>query len=340
MSARILILGGTGFIGPHVVRCLHASGHQVAVFHRGSSTADLPSGIQVFHGDRHDQTALTEAMHKFRPETLIDVVPLSEQDAREVLEAGRRHVSRVVAISSADVYRNYDGLRRIGGSPPDPTPLTEDAPLREHLFPYRSQASGPEERFYHYEKILVERAVLGDPEIAGTVLRLPMVYGPGDRQHRLHPYLKRIHDGRPAILLSEGQATWRWSRGHVENVAAAIALAATDPRAAGHVYNVAEPDALPEAEWVRAIGAACGWPGEVRVLPAAALPPALAMDLDWRYSLEMDTRRLRDHLGYTEPIPPAEALRRTIGWERAHPPAEIPPEAFNYPAEDAALAGD
>jgi len=52
------------------------------------------------------------------------------------------------------------------------------------------------------------------------------VYGPGDNQHRIFEYLKRMDDGRTAILLT-GPGGWRWSRGYVENVAAAIALAAT-----------------------------------------------------------------------------------------------------------------
>lgn len=71
-----------------------------------------------------------------------------------------------------------------------------------------------------YDKILVERAVMGDADPVGTILRLPMVYGPGDPQHRLFQYLKRMDDRRPAILMDEGAAGWRWSRGYVENVAA------------------------------------------------------------------------------------------------------------------------
>jgi hypothetical protein len=115
----------------------------------------------------------------------------------------------------------------------------------------------------------VERAVLGEPSLPGTVLRLPMVHGPGDYQHRLYPYLKRVDDGRPAVLLDEAMAGWRCTRGYVGDVAAAIALAATDPRAAGRVYYVGEAAALTEAEWVRAVGEAAGWTGEVVPVPRA-----------------------------------------------------------------------
>src|SRR6516225_1324274 len=99
-----------------------------------------------------------------------------------------------------------------------------------------------------------------------------MVYGPGDDQHRLAPYLKRMLDGRPAILLNEGMARWRCLKGYVEDVSAAIALAVTNPKAAGRVYNVAEPTAHTEAEWVARIGAIVGWNGAIVAVPSEKMP--------------------------------------------------------------------
>ena len=52
-----------------------------------------------------------------------------------------------------------------------------------------------------------------------------MIYGPGDRLHRMYPMLKRMDDHRRAIPMQENWANWRTPRGYVENVAAAVALA-------------------------------------------------------------------------------------------------------------------
>jgi nucleoside-diphosphate-sugar epimerase len=191
---------------------------------------------------------------------------------------------------------------------------------------------------YHYEKILVEQVVMSDPGLPGTVLRLPMVYGPGDSQHRLFPYLKRMDDGRSAILLEASQSKWRCTRGYVENVAAAIARAATDPRAASQVYNLGESDAFTEKEWVERLGRAVGWKGQVLVLPQQFVgKSATVLPVDWRHHLAMDTLRLREQLDFIEPIPPEEGLIRTVLWQRANPPAGIRPEQFDYAAEDSAL---
>ncbi len=210
----------------------------------------------------------------------------------------------------------------------------EDAPLRDRLYPYR----GKIDRLYDYDKILVERAAQSDPDLRATVLRLPMVYGPRDYQHRLFPYLKRMDDGRPVIVFEEGLAHMRATRGYVEDVAAAIVLAATDGRASGRVYNVGEADPLSEAEWVQAIGAAAGWAGEIVTIPRDALPEALRWDGDTRQDFVADTTRIRAELAYRETIPRDETLRRTVAWERANPPADLAPGMFDYAAEDSTLA--
>ena len=148
-----------------------------------------------------------------------------------------------------------------------------------------------------------------------------------------------MDDGRPAVLLGRGIASWRWTHGYVEDVASAIALAVTDERAAGRVYNVGEEDPPSWAGWVRGIGRAAGWNGEVVAVPDDLLPGHLDWGLDTRQHWVADTSRIRRELGYTETLPRDEALRRTVEWERAHPPDKVDPASFDYAAEDAALAG-
>lgn len=335
---RILIIGGTGLTGPHIARRLHAQGHELLLFHRGQTRADLPAEIAQRSGDRREIAAHAGALTGFAPEIVLDMALVTAQDAWDIHCLMRGVARRIVAISSQDVYRAYGRL--IGTEPgaPDAVPLGEDSPLRERLFPYRARVPGPEDLLYHYDKILVERLILSDPALPGTVLRYPMVYGPRDRQHRLFPYLKRIDDGRPAILLDERHARWRSSRGYAEDMAASVVRAILEDRAAGRVYNVAEERALTEAEWIAAIAAETGWRGRIVTFPRERMPGHLAEEMDAAQDLVADTRRIRDELGYREETDPTEALRRTIAWERAHPPDRIDEASFDYAAEDRALA--
>jgi len=280
-------------------------------------------------------------IHDFRnfaPDIVLDMLPCTEQEGKTLVVLFKGIARRVVAISSGDVYRAYDRFRRVDPGPPDPTPLTEDSPLRDRLFPYRDQARGPDDFLFKYEKILMERAVMSEPDLPATVLRLPMVYGPGDYQHRLFEYLKRMDDKRRAILLSRGQAMWRGLRGYVEDMGKAIALCVANDRAAGRIYHVADPENLAEAAWVRRIARAAGWSGEIVTLPEEHMPLHLKSDYDTSQHWSLDSSRIRTELGYTEPTPPDEAMRRAVAWERANPPKDFDQSKFDYAAEDEALA--
>jgi nucleoside-diphosphate-sugar epimerase len=281
-AVRVIIIGGTRFIGPHVVRGVEQRGYEVVVVHRGTGCDDA----RHIHRDRLD---LPPDLHG---DLVIDLWCMTEAHAKSAAQHFRDE--RYVVASSGDVYRNYDGLRGRLSFAADPVPLSEDSPLRESHFPYRDVL--PDPLFQEYDKILVERALAGDRT---TVLRLPAVYGPGDEQHRFVDWIAAI-DRNEAIPMSQLRATWRWTHGFVENVADAILLAAFDDRAAGRTYSVGDPDAPTQEEWVQLLG------GRIEIVDADPGPP-----LDYEYELFTDTTRIREELGYSERVPREAALERT-----------------------------
>jgi nucleoside-diphosphate-sugar epimerase len=332
---NVLVIGGTGFLGVPLVRELAQMGHSVAVFHRGATLADLPAEHML--GSR-------EQLPELRPraDVVIDLILSSGAQAESLMRTFRGVASRVIAASSMDVYRACGVLHGNEEGPLEPTPLTEQSALRTRLRTYPEAQVKMLQKVFgwlddDYDKIPVERAILGDAELPGTVLRLPMIYGPGDHMRRFHPIVKRIDDGRRAILIDESWVNWRSPRGYVENVASALALAAVSAQAARRIYNVAETQAFSELEWARMIARAAGWNGEFAVLPKERMPAHLIQpgrsEQDW----EADSSRIRRELGYHEPIPRDEAIRRTVAWERANLPADFNPHKFDYDAEDAAL---
>jgi nucleoside-diphosphate-sugar epimerase len=280
-------------------------------------------------GDRHRLAERADEFRRFGPDVVVDLILFTEEDALSTVATFRGLARRLVAISSGDVYRAYGVFARLELGPVEPIPIKEDNPLRQVHFPYRAGAK-PGDNLFNYEKILVEQEVMHDTSLPATVLRLPMVYGPGDYQHRLAPYLKRMLDRRRAILLNEGLARWRCLRGYVDDVAAAIALAVTEPAAAGQIYNVAEQTAYTEAEWVGHIAAIVGWNGTIVPVPSGKMPVRFNTAQD----LCLDTGRIRAELGYREVVDPASALRATVPWEQDH----LPDLPIDYAREDKLLA--
>jgi nucleoside-diphosphate-sugar epimerase len=127
--------------------------------------------------------------------------------------------------------------------------------------------------------------------------------------------------GAAEIRLDRAKAVWRWTRGAVEDVADAIALAATDVRASGRVYNLGEEPASSEAEWIRAIGEAVGWTGHAREVPREELPEEEREPYDFAHDLVADTGRIRRELGFVERVGREESLRRAVAAERLRPEA-------------------
>jgi nucleoside-diphosphate-sugar epimerase len=339
---RLLIIGGTGFMGPSVLNVLAAAGHDLAVFHRRAARPKLPAQVREIFGDQRELAKSTPEFRDFSPEVVVNFILGSERQAQTTMEVFRGIAHRIVALSSGDVYRAAGIMHGTEPGPLQPMPLTEESDLRTKGQTYRQEVMESIRTRLpwvddDYDKIPVERAVMSDPELAGTILRLPMVYGPGDPGHRLHPYLKRMDDGRPAILIQEDAAQWRGPRGYVENVAAGIALAATAAKTAGRIYNLAEPQSFPEIEWVQRIASAAEWTGSVLPMPVDLTPTHLKLPYNSAQHWTMSSARIREELGYAEPVPLETALARTIEWERANPPGEIDPSQFDYSAEDAAL---
>ena len=338
---RILLIGGNGFIGRVLAAVLLRRGHEVAVFHRG--TTSLAPGLQEIRGDRNQLADSAQDIKRFAPEVVIDVVLSSARQAEELMTTFRAVAGRVVMLSSMDVYRAVDIMHGKDPGPLQELPLTEESELRHSLHPYPPESLRMLRQIFSwatddYDKIPAERIVMNDAELPGTVLRLPMVYGPGDPLHRFYPVVKRITDGRHQIILPEPQAEWRTPRGYVENVAAAIALAAADARSAGRIYNICEEPAFSELEWAKKIATEMNWSGEFVVLPTERTPRHLLQPGNYAQHWTASSARIRRELGYSEPVPIVEAIRNTIAWEKMNPPT-LPLAQFDYAAEDAALGG-
>ncbi len=333
---RILVIGGTRFIGAAAVHRLRARGHEVAVLNRGRTPDDLPPDVVRIVGDRDELSASRAALHRFGPDVALHMVVGNRMHAEHAQEALRGTVDRLVLASSIDVYRAYGRLNETEPGPLEPMPQDEDAPLRERLYPYRSQTKDTSDPRWSYDKIPAEKVVLGDPDLPGTVLRLPMVLGPGDYQHRLFPILKPMVDERPAIVLQRAYAHWQSTYGYVDNVAEALAVACENERASGRVYNVGDR-ALSVLEMHGHVARTLGWDGDFVLLSRDELPKSLIAPWRVEQSLVGSSDRIREELDYQPVLDLEEGIARTVAWERDHPPDPVPEDLDDYTDQDEVL---
>jgi nucleoside-diphosphate-sugar epimerase len=147
--SRVLVIGGTGFIGPHVVSQLVARGEHVAVLHRGvtSGPAAGPAGVERITGDRRDGEWLRGCVERFAPDVVVDLILSSGRQSDALADALDGRAGRLVIASSIDVYRSAIAsrstpMRRSGGrsrgNPPIRRPgsarLPSTTPLRTPRF--------------------------------------------------------------------------------------------------------------------------------------------------------------------------------------------------------------
>jgi nucleoside-diphosphate-sugar epimerase len=342
---RAVVLGGTGFLGAPIVQRLVARGHLVSVFHRGLTRPSLPDSVEYILGNRYNLPNYSEQFRSFAPEVVVDAIAATRQQTHTLMHVFHGIARRLVVLSSGDVYFANDILHRKVLGPVQPTPLTETALLRSTRYPYRGASipASPWADSENYEKIDVEELAVSDPTLPATILRLPMLYGPGAydaAKRRFFAYHKRIDDGREVILLNNAMAQWRAPWGYTENVAEAVTLAVENETAAGQIYNVCEEARPTIADWIRNLGIVTNWPGRLLITSMHCPRPDMSSQLNLAQNLDLDSTRIRVELGYREMVDRIEALTRTVTWEREHPSPQIDSTQFDYEAEDALLAAD
>lgn len=333
---KILIFGGTGFVGPWIVRQLAEEGHRVWMYHRGETAfpgeseggAGLPEGVKHIYAELSSLGTYKAVLRQMQFDAVIHMNAMSGMDARGAIEVFAGYTPRMVVASSQDVYAAFGALLKKQEMEPSHLPIREDSPVRSTYYIHGGT----------YEKLDVEAAFRdASSALPVTILRMCATYGGGDPRQRFFAHVKRMEDKRPAILFEAASGNWRWSQGYVENAARAFVLAATKGEAANRVYNVGELKTPTQGERVHALAKAAGWRGQVVMVPRERCPEHLIKEVDFRHDLVVDTSAIRRELGFEEVVSVEEGLKRTVAWQRTVCPTTTDLRQFDYGAEDKVL---
>jgi nucleoside-diphosphate-sugar epimerase len=317
---RVLMLGGTRFIGRRITEELTARGDDVTVVHRGGTEPDDLVECRHLHADRRDFADLAARVRELRPDAVVDTLAMSRADVDAVLP----HLpdTRLIVLSSLDVYRAFELMNEGRGG--EPVPVTEESPVRHGRYPYRGQLPGRDD----YEKLDIEPAYL---ERGGTVLRLGFIYGEHDPQRREEFILRRVRAGRKRI--PTGTGSWLLSRCYVGDVASAVLAATGSDAAPGQIFNIVESASGTVADWVRQILAAAGHDAELVPVPDQDVPEDLDLTRDHPQHMLYSNNKARTLLGW-HPADPEPGTAASVRWHLAHPPATPDPD---FTPDDQAL---
>lgn len=309
--SRVLVIGGTRFIGPALVTRLADAGYAVSVLNRGSRNDELAAGVEAIVCDRKDHAAMEAALSGRRFEAVFDVIAYVPEDTQGLLAAlDRTALRHFVHVSSCAVYVQ-----------PTRFPVKEDFP----------RGPGARADAYGRNKYLVEELLFRAYREEGlpvTIIRPGYIYGPGNSIYREAFYFDRLLAGRPLLVPGDGSVLTQF--GYVDDLAAMLTAVLGNERAVGEAYNFAGEFAVTVNEYLLAvIQAVAGGSGQspcASSRPVHFNPEELGLtDEDvgrvfpyrWREHAVRSTEKARVQLGYRESVSLAEGLRRSLRWYTA-----------------------
>jgi nucleoside-diphosphate-sugar epimerase len=316
---RVLVIGGTRFLGHELAWRLLAAGHEVTLFNRGTLLDTFGARVERLRGDR--TTGDFERLLGGRDwDAAVDFAAYDGRDGRRAAEVLGGRVGHYVVVSTGQVYLVREGR---------PTPAREE----DYDGPLMSEPADPYDRGqwdYGMGKRALEDALAeawGRSRFPSTRLRLPMVNGERDHFRRVERYLWRMLDGGPVILPGGGARRVR----HVYSgaVVRLVLSVLGDARTFGGAWNLAQDETPTLREMLELLARALGAAPRLVDLPvervrAAGLDPLLLSPFSGTWMSFVDPSRAKAELGFShEPLP--AYLDRIVASFLAHPPAELPP---------------
>jgi nucleoside-diphosphate-sugar epimerase len=187
---KVLILGGTQFVGRHIVEAMLASGHSVSILTRGRTPDELPAHLERLRGDRNEGVLGLQALTGRTWDICVDVSGYTPRQVRPSVEMLRAHVKRYVFVSAVSVYGD-----------PDHGPVDESHP---RLTPAGEDVTEVNGETYGGLKVTCENIIQQVYADRCTLLRPQVVAGPHDAIDRFSYWVQRATQGGEMLAPGDG----------------------------------------------------------------------------------------------------------------------------------------
>lgn len=304
---KALVLGGSVFVGRHLVELLLAQGHDVAVLNRGLTHSELPAEVERLVADRTDLGQLGAVLIGRQWDAVFDVsgfvMAAGGSDVEGLLDLLAGNVGRYVFVSSIMAY-DQSMVGRF--------PWSEDLPTS-------SDGAGT----YGGFKAAAEAAMLARHAATGfpvTIVRPAAIYGPDNNIFDMEtPMFLRLLQARPVLVPHGGLVVG--SYGHVDDLCAAMVALSNHPAAIGEVFNVST-DAVDANTYVETLAEVVGVTANVVRLPDSMLTeittPVFGHLFKVRHHAMLNTQKVESVLGTGPRYPLLQGHLHTYEWFCTH----------------------
>ena len=308
---KVLVTGGAGFIGSHLVEKLVSEGHEVTVVDsfddfydprtKRENISEILPRITLIEDDIRHREAMLTLVREGGFETIIHLaaragvrpsiqqpqlyLDTNIQGTFHLLEAARRvELPRFILASSSSVY----GLSKT-------VPFSEDQCLSETISPYAATKLAAEQLCSNYAHLYGIRTVC---------LRFFTVYGPRQRPDlAIHKFTERIHSGRPIDQYGDG--TTRRDYTYIDDIIQGVMASLDYDQEMFDVFNLGENETTQLKDLISQIESALGKQANINRLPEQPGDVPLTC---------ADISKAKRHLGYNPTTPITEGIPKFVQW--------------------------
>lgn len=303
---KILIIGGTRFLGYHITRRLLADGHNVTLFNRGNTIDDFGGRVSRIHGDRCDSQAFSERLRGKRFDVVVDMIAFKAEESQVAVETFVGNVGHFIHISTAVVYIITQDF---------PCPLHEED-FERPLYPKPEADYGWWTYGFHKRECEnVLREASEKQAFPATMFRLPIVMGERDYTLRAYSYFLRILDGKPLILPDGGLNVS--THIYQDDIARTISSNLLNPSSFGQAFNLAQAEILTLRAFVLKSSELLNRKVDIIEIPSAVLEKTglgtSFSPFSMRRPFVLDTQKARRELNFSA-TPFDIWLEKTIRW--------------------------
>lgn len=303
---KILVIGGTRFLGYHLVRKLLTQGHEITLFNRGLTPDDFGHAVKRLKGDRTRPEEMKAALKGLEFEAVIDLIAYKGEESQQAVDIFLGRIGHYIHISTGAVYI-----------------VTHDypCPLREEDFDraIMEKPKKPDNLWFYglakRECELALRQAYEDRGFPATIFRLPIVIGERDYTLRAYSYFIRIKDGGPLLMPDAGLNVF--THVYQGDVIETIASNLLNSRTFGQAYNLAMEEIISLRNFVQAAAEIMGRDIEMIDIPSRllqSLPCGLSISpFSTRRPFVLSVDKAKRELNYRS-TPFLFWLEKTINW--------------------------